>query len=135
VTALWIHEIVDRFWSEAGEAPATFPRDLAGLVGWVLPVKGVEHVFAGADLDVRHAAVSNRRPAVLAVQVERLRPERGGPGLAGTRPADDQRAQVAGLVEVVLVAGGLDLQRHQSSTSIRSSWVCSMSSTRSSEAL
>jgi hypothetical protein len=42
VTALWIHEIADRFWADVGEAPLAYPRDLVKVVFWALPVRPVE---------------------------------------------------------------------------------------------
>jgi hypothetical protein len=42
VTALWIHEIADRFWADVGEAPPAYPRDLVTVVFWALPVRPVE---------------------------------------------------------------------------------------------
>ena len=42
MTALWIHEIADRFWADVGDAPSRFPRDLVDVVCWALPVDPVE---------------------------------------------------------------------------------------------
>jgi hypothetical protein len=38
MTAFWIHEIVDRFWADAGGAPPGFPRDLLESACWALTV-------------------------------------------------------------------------------------------------
>lgn len=42
MSALWIHEIADRFWTDAGGAPPNFPRDLLEVACWALPVASVE---------------------------------------------------------------------------------------------
>jgi hypothetical protein len=42
MTALWVHEIADRFWEHAGETSSTFPRDLLDVVVWAVPVAPVE---------------------------------------------------------------------------------------------
>lgn len=41
MTALWIHEIADRFWADVGDAPPAYPRDLVTVVFWALPVRPV----------------------------------------------------------------------------------------------
>ena len=38
MTALWIHEVVDRFWANVGEVPLEYPRDLADVLLWAVPV-------------------------------------------------------------------------------------------------
>ncbi len=42
MTALWVHEAAERFWSEAGGPPDAFPRDLRDAIGWALPIALVE---------------------------------------------------------------------------------------------
>jgi hypothetical protein len=42
VTALWIHEVAERFWADAGGAPDGLPRDLRDAASWALPVAPVE---------------------------------------------------------------------------------------------
>ncbi len=49
MTALWIHEIVDRFWTNAGDTPSDFPRDLSSVLVWALPVDLVE--LPGLSID------------------------------------------------------------------------------------
>src|SRR5689334_14174570 len=39
MTALWVHEVADRFWADAGGSPVAFPRDLNDAVCWALPVR------------------------------------------------------------------------------------------------
>ena len=38
MSALWVHEVAERFWADAGGAPAGFPRDVGVAAGWALPV-------------------------------------------------------------------------------------------------
>ena len=38
MSALWIHEIAERFRADAGGAPDGFPRDLLDVLGWAVPV-------------------------------------------------------------------------------------------------
>ena len=42
MSALWIHEIAERFWRDACGAPVGFPRDLRDAIAWALPVMPVE---------------------------------------------------------------------------------------------
>lgn len=42
MTALWVHEVADAFWSDAGGAPAAFPRQLDDAIGEALPVAHYE---------------------------------------------------------------------------------------------
>ena len=42
MSALWVHEIADRFWADAGGPPPGFPRDLLAVVCWALPVAPIE---------------------------------------------------------------------------------------------
>jgi hypothetical protein len=38
MTALWIHEVAERFWADGGGPLATFPRDLREAATWALAV-------------------------------------------------------------------------------------------------
>lgn len=38
MSVLWIHEIADRFWIDAGGAPERFPRDLLDVLCWAVMV-------------------------------------------------------------------------------------------------
>ena len=42
MTALWVHEIADRFWANVGDTSADFPRDLVDVIMWAAPVTPVE---------------------------------------------------------------------------------------------
>ena len=42
MTALWVHETADHFWTGAGGAPDGFPRDLRPAITWALPVAVIE---------------------------------------------------------------------------------------------
>jgi hypothetical protein len=42
VTALWVHEIADRFWADVGESALAYPRDLLTVMHWALTVRPVE---------------------------------------------------------------------------------------------
>src|SRR6266536_3027890 len=38
MTALWIHEVAERFWDDSGEPPQRFPRDLREAATWALAI-------------------------------------------------------------------------------------------------
>lgn len=38
MTALWIHEVAERFWADSGSPPSGFPRDLREAATWALAV-------------------------------------------------------------------------------------------------
>lgn len=38
MSALWVHEVAERFWTDAGGAPDGFPRDLLDGLCWAVPV-------------------------------------------------------------------------------------------------
>lgn len=42
MTALWVHELAERFWTDAGGAPQAFPRNLGDAIAWALPVAHYE---------------------------------------------------------------------------------------------
>jgi hypothetical protein len=42
MSALWIHEVAERFWTDAGGVPDGFPRDLLAALCWAVPVAPVE---------------------------------------------------------------------------------------------
>jgi Zn-dependent peptidase ImmA (M78 family) len=38
MSALWVHEVAERFWIDAGGVPDGLPRDLREAVSWALPI-------------------------------------------------------------------------------------------------
>lgn len=77
MSALWIHEIVDRFWADAGAIPTRYPRDLLQDAFWAVPVShealpalsisGVNAWLAERGMDLRLAVPDRRlRACILA---------------------------------------------------------------------
>jgi len=53
MSALWVHEVAERFWGDAGGAPSGFPRDLMDALSWALPVAPFE--LPGLSVDRANA--------------------------------------------------------------------------------
>ena len=58
MSALWIHEIADRFWADADGTPPNFPRDLLEVACWALPIAAVE--LADLSIDRINAWLAER---------------------------------------------------------------------------
>lgn len=59
MSALWVHEVAERFWADAGGAPSGFPRDLLNALSWALPVAPFE--LPGLSVDRANAWLAEHR--------------------------------------------------------------------------
>ena len=72
MTALWIHEIADRFWADVRESSPVFPRDLVDDLVWAATVTPV--ALPGLSIDAVNAWLSDRaRDLRLTIPNRRLR--------------------------------------------------------------
>ena len=69
MSALWVHEVAARFWSDAGGATSGFPRDVGAAASWALPVVPV----ALPDLSI---AVVNAWLAERGIEARLMLPNR-----------------------------------------------------------
>jgi hypothetical protein len=94
MTALWVHELADRFWADAGGAPNRFPREPSEAITWALPI----HVESLPRLSI---AAVNAWLAARAVDLRLSLPDRPlracvlvhGDGLLFVDGADDEAEQ------------------------------------------
>ena len=100
MTALCVHEIADRFWADVGEEPMSFPRELADVACWAIPVEVFElpNLSVGAinrrlaERQVEHRLAISDRPLRACVLAHE------GNGLLfvdGSDPDDERRFSVA----------------------------------------
>src|SRR4051812_14023107 len=100
MSALWVHEVAERFWIDAGGAPAGFARDLREALSWALPVSPemlpdlsitrVNAWLADRDMGLRLTIPDRRLRACILVHE--------GNGVLfvdPTDPPDEQRFSVA----------------------------------------
>ena len=100
MTSLWVQEIADWLWSEAGGPPAGFPRDVREAALWALPLATIDlprlHLGAITDwLATRGVALplpaADRRVRACLVTV----PHGGLIFLDGADPPDERRFSLA----------------------------------------
>ena len=53
MTALWVHELADRFWADVGDTSPDFPRDLVDDLVWAATVTPV--ALTGLSIDAVNA--------------------------------------------------------------------------------
>ncbi|MFN8634256.1 MAG: hypothetical protein U0893_10400 [Chloroflexota bacterium] len=100
MTALWVHEIADRFWADVGDLPTVFPRELADVACWAVPVEVFElpqlsiHAVNSwlAERKVEHLLTIPDRPLRACVLVHE---DSGLLFVDATDPDDERRFSVA----------------------------------------